>query len=412
MNIPNEDQIQIDRRKFITSIGLAGVITGLSPLEVFSEPKPLLKAAPGNMKCKPYLQAAKTDAMTVRWITDAPCHSWVEYGESRENLHLKAQQIEEGMVQVDNTIHAIILSDLLPGKTYYYRAVSRKTESMVRKKQAFAETVYSDVYLFTTPSENEHIASIEFLVFNDIHDRPESFATLMQYQGAGKKDFVFLNGDMFNSQENEDQIIKHLIDPLTSLFATSTPFLFGRGNHETHGGYARQLGDYFDGRKNKYYYAFQYGPMYALVLDSGETKSDLDPANAGVVDFDAYREKQAQWLEKEVQKSAFKKASYRVVFVHIPAYYLGAEAGAHASDQYNKIWGPIFNSSKIDLMLCGHTHKHGVHPAVPGEHNYPIVIGGGPKDGKRTIINIKVTKKSLNLKMTNDLGKVVGTLEL
>jgi acid phosphatase type 7 len=232
----------------------------------------------------------------------------------------------------------------------------------------------------------------------------------MKHQSPGKKDFAILNGDILSKTENEDQIINHLINPLTDLFATTAPFMFGRGNHETWGADSRNLRNYFDGRENKFYYSFQYGPMYGIVMDSGETKADTDPANGGIVDFDDYRETQGKWLAKEVQKEAFKKAKYKIVFIHIPPYYLAEEA--HAPNQYNKLWGPIFNASKIDLMLCGHTHRYGIHQPTAGRHNYPIVIGGGPTDGKRTMIDIKVTKQSLNLKMRDDSGNIVGTLKL
>ena len=319
----------------------------------------------------------------------------------------RLKQTEDGMVQVDNTVHAITLLNLLPGKTYYYRAVSRKTENMERKRQSFGEPDYSEVYSFTTLSKD--MDSVEFVVFNDLHDRPESFAALIK-QSPGKKDFVLLNGDILSKVEDENQIVDHLINPLTDLSTTTIPFFFTRGNHETWGTYSRELGKYVDGGENKYYYSFQYGPMYGIVLDSGETKSDEDPVNGGIIDFDAYREQQGRWLEKEVQKKSFKKAKYKVVFMHIPAYYLGGDA--HASEHYNEIWGPILNVSKIDLMLCGHTHKSGIHQSVKGQHEYPIVIGGGPKDGNRTIIDIKITGQTLNLKMIDDRGETLGTLNL
>ena len=41
-------------------------------------------------------------------------------------------------------------------------------------------------------------------------------------------------------------------------------------------------------------------------------------------------------------------------------------------------------------------------------HNYPIVIGGGPLEGNRTLIKLRANKKELNLKMVRDDGEVVG----
>lgn len=397
----------LNRRKFVSSLGLLGTAASFSPLAAFAESKPLSTES-GVMKCKPYLQAAHANGITVRWITNEPCYSWVEYGEAADRLNLKGRQIADGMVQVENTIHAISLTNLKPGTSYFYRAVSQKPKSLERRSIAFDTPVSTPIYSFTTPLANK--ADVNFLVFNDIHDRPESFTVLMKYQGEGKKDFVLLNGDMFNTQNDENQIVENLLNPLSNLFSTNTPFIFARGNHETHGKFARSVGNYFDGRENKYYYSFSCGPMYAIVLDSGDTKSDQEAVNGGITDFDAYREKQAVWLAQEVKKPAFINAKFKVVFIHIPPFYIDEDA--HASNQYGKIWLPILNASKIDLMLCGHTHKYGIHPPVAGKHNFPIVIGGGPKDGKRTIIQVTANQQTLNLKMTDDSGKVVGTLKV
>jgi Icc-related predicted phosphoesterase len=398
----------MNRRKFVASFGLLGAVSAINPLTTLSKTIKSTQDPSVIMKCKPYLQAVQSNRVTVRWITHLPSHSWVEYGENHDNLNHKAQETEEGLIMVENRIHGVTLSNLLPGKRYFYRVVSRKTESVERKHQSFGEPVYSEIYSFTTLSKN--IENVGFIVFNDVHDRPESFATLMNFQSPGKTDFVVLNGDTLSKIDNEDQIVNHLINPLTDLFATTAPFMFGRGNHETWGANSRNLRNYFDGRENKFYYSFEYGPLFGIVMDSGETKADNDPVNGGIVDFDDYREEQGKWLAKEVQKEAFKKAKYKIVFIHIPPYYLSDEA--HASSQYNKLWGPIFNTSKIDLMICGHTHRHGIHQPVADQHNYPIVIGGGPADGKRTMIDVKVSRHSLNLRMTDDSGRIIGTLKL
>src|SRR5690606_34738759 len=103
-------------------------------------------------------------------------------------------------------------------------------------------------------------------------------------------------------------------------------------------------------------------------------------------------------------------AKFKVVFVHVPPFY--AKRELHAAHHCHKVWGSILNEAGVDLMICGHTHRHGVHPAVPGTHNYPIVIGGAPNDGRRTIMNVKVDQSRLDLKMTDDMGQVVGALEL
>lgn len=401
----------INRRKFVASLGLLGTAAGLKPLSVFALPVKETAKAGEIMKCRPYLQALQQDSVIVRWITNDKCYSWVEYGETETQLNRKAHRVEEGLVEANNTLHAIHLKSLKPGTTYYYRVASKEINQFGGNKITYGETHQSNVYSFATPREQKQIDSTEFLVLNDIHDRPESFARLMQYGGEGKKDFVFLNGDMFNSLKDEEQVVDHLLQPLAGLFASEVPFIFSRGNHEARGAFARQMTGYFDGKEHKFYYSFQYGPMYAIVLDSGEDKEDEHVEYGGLVDFDAYRLKQKEWLQQEVKKKEFRNAKYKVVFIHIPLYYTKNEQ-AHGTAHCREVFGPVLNDANIDLMISGHTHVHGIHPPVKGKHNYPLVIGGGPVDGRRTIMNVKVNQKALHLRMMDDSGKMVGELNL
>lgn len=145
------------------------------------------------------------------------------------------------------------------------------------------------------------------------------------------------------------------------------------------------------------------------VLDTGEDKEDAHPVYAGIVDFDHYREMQAQWLKEVVKTPEFRKAKFRVVMMHIPHYYSG---DWHGPMECRKHFGPVFEEHKIDLFLAGHTHTFGIHLPVPGQHSYPIVIGGGPRDGNRTLIKVKADEKELHLVMLKDDGTEVGKVDL
>jgi hypothetical protein len=73
-----------------------------------------------------------------------------------------------------------------------------------------------------------------------------------------------------------------------------------------------------------------------------------------------------------------------------------------------ELFGPLFNQYKIDILISGHTHKYGVHEPEPGNHNFPIIIGGGPKNGNRTLIKLKADEQTLDLQMLRDDGVQVG----
>src|SRR5690606_6144550 len=152
--------------------------------------------------------------------------------------------------------------------------------------------------------------------------RPNTFKDLITLQKESY-DFVVFNGDTFNYQTGEQQIINHLINPISKLFATEKPFIMVRGNHETRGEYARAFKDYFVYPQDEYYFNFQQGSVHFIVLDTGEDKPDNDPAYAGIVNFDSFREKQAIWLEDVLKRKASKKSPFNVVFMHIPTYHSG-----------------------------------------------------------------------------------------
>ncbi|HXI00819.1 MAG TPA: metallophosphoesterase family protein [Sphingobacteriaceae bacterium] len=396
----------VTRRNFISAMGLLG-LAGACPLPTLASTEELRSEGKTILKAGPYLQAAGHDQITVRWLTNTTCYSWVEYGESSDNLDKKTHKVNAGLIEAYNTNNIIKIKKLLPGKSYHYRICSRVILDFIPNKIVYGDTYTSPVYSFTTPAVKAD--KVEFLVFNDIHDRPESFGDLMRYHGKATGDFVFLNGDMFNYQTDENQLVDHLLKPLTHLFASTTPFILSRGNHETRGKFARQLNNYFDGGRNSYYYSFQQGPAYIIVLDSGEDKKDDVIVYGGIVDFDAYRMEQKEWLEEEFKKKEFRKAKYKIVFSHIPLYYSGNGYGTLHCREH---WGPILNKAKIDLLISGHTHKYGIHPVVEGQHNYPIVIGGGPSNGKRTVMNVKADQNTLKLEMFDDGGKMVGSLNL
>lgn len=394
-----------NRRNFLSALGILG-FAGALPIPTLADPKEPKQDIGAILKAGPYLQAAYHDKITIRWITHVPCYSWVEYGEVPDKLDCKTHTLKDGLVTAYNTNNAVKVENLLPGKNYHYRVCSREILDFIPNKIVYGATFASPVSAFKTSVSNAD--KVEFVVLNDIHDRPESFEVLMKYQGDTRKDFVFLNGDMFNFQTDEDQLVNHLINPLGNIFAANTPFILSRGNHEARGKFARHLCDYFDGGKERYYYSFKHGPVYAIVLDSGEDKGDEVAVYGGIVDFDAYRLAQLEWLKEEVQRKEFRKAKFKIVFSHIPTYYSGS---GHGTLHCREHWGPVLNKAKIDLMISGHTHKYGIHPAVKGQHDYPIVIGGGPANGKRTIMNVKVNHKVLNLRMFDDSGKLVGSLD-
>mgnify|MGYP003885838913 CR=1 FL=1 len=396
------------RRAFMANIGKAGIfgtlaaaIPGRSLAAEIAEMAALPEAGHIFLS-KPYLQAPQPDSMTIMWITNELCYSWVEYNKPGQ-LPQKAHESHFGLVNAYNRVNKVTLRNLKPGTEYEYRVFSRQILEFKPYKITYGETISSEPTRFRTPDPKA--LQVSWLVMNDIHDRPGSFADLMKINGDKPFDYVFLNGDMFDFQTGEKQLLDHLINPCGELFSTHKPFLFVRGNHETRGNFAREIGDYFANPYQPNYFAFSWGPVFHIALDTGEDKPDTEPVYGGIVDFDAYREEQAAWLEQQLKSPAFRKARYKVVSMHIPPLY---SDDWHGTRHCNKLFVPLFNKYKIDLLVCGHTHRFALHDRKKGVNEFPIMIGGGPKAGIRTLIRIDAGPERLEASMFKDDGSRVG----
>ncbi|WP_246859477.1 metallophosphoesterase family protein [Spirosoma sp. KCTC 42546] len=395
-----------DRRLFLEKMAQLGTLS-LMPIAPSLADNAV--AAPVEEKnhfvAGPYLQHIGTHEVTIMWITHKNCFSWVEYGAGTYTSK-REFGYNNGLIEANNRINKITLSGLDPGTDHKYKIVSTEILGYKGSKVEFGETISSPLYGFKTPAENEE--EFRMVVFNDIHDRPQIIPQLLYRHGyTGNKrdyDFVVFNGDCFDWVTEESQVVDHLIKPSVDIFAAELPFILTQGNHECRGSFSRHLPAYFAYPDEKYYYAFTRGPVRFVILDSGEDKGDDSVEYGGLSAFDRYRETQKKWLEKEIDSAEFKKAPFRIVLIHISPYHSG---DWHGPMHGREVFGPLLNKAKIDLQISGHTHRYGTHDP-DAMHNYPIVIGGGPLEGNRTLIKLHATAKELNLKMIRDDGEVVS----
>ncbi len=392
------------RREFLAKFGT------VSALGLFPATTPLpATITPLRIEAGPYLQNVHADAATIMWITNQPCFSWVEYGDGN-HLHQKLFDYKNGLIQANNRINKIKLKGIKPGTTHKYRIVSTPVLEVKGSQFHFGEPFVSTIYTFATPKEQED--SFKMVVFNDHHERPQTIPELLYrfaYKGNEKDfDLVVFNGDVFDNAESEKQLIEQFLRPCVDIFAKEIPFLFVQGNHEVRGAFARNIPDYFSFVDEKFYHAYTRGPMRIIVLDGGEDKTDDNWEYKGLAAFDPYREEQREWLAAEINSEAYKNAPFRVVLIHIPPWHSG---DWHGPKHCREMFGDLLNQGKVDLLLSGHTHRYGTYPP-DSSHNFPIMIGGGPIAGNRTLIMVEANGQTLNAKMIRDDGKVLSDLAI
>jgi len=358
----------------------------------------------------PYLLDPAENAMTVVWFTNKKSVSWVEYSDDKSfgtfptwgGYPKIAKSSNNGLIDANTKQHSIRIKNLEKGTTYKYRIVSKEILKFDPYEVLYGNSVVGEIHEFETlDSEKE---SFLFGAVTDVHERGSELDRLMQNSDVNTIDLMFYTGDILNWIGHENRIFNGFLDVSVKHFASEKPLVFIRGNHETRGPNARNLISYFPHSNGKLYYSFRQGNVFFIILDAGEDKPDSHPVYAGLVDFDAYRDEQAQWLQKVVEREGFKQSLYKVVLIHIPLF---SGSTKHGATDITKKFGPILNEAGIDLMISGHHHRFAVIKNDEKGNRFPIVILG-----QDMFLKTDVSKERLSITVTNKEGTVVDSFDV
>lgn len=361
----------------------------------------------------PYIQALSQHEVTIIWITDKDAVSWVEIADdSKEHFYAREREKHVELIhgkRNTGTLHRVRVTGLSQGTTYRYRVVSKEIKVHEGYRVLYGSVVSTDVFKraplkFTTLDSQKQ--STSFRIVNDIHNKSQSLHDLLEDVSRTNTDFVVFNGDMISTVDSQRTIFNGFMDASIKLFASEVPIFYVRGNHELRGAFSNQLPDYFPAVSGKPYYTFRQGPVYFVVLDSGEDKPDSDIVYFDLNRFDAYRTEQMEWLNEVVKSDEFVNAPYRAVVIHVPPF--GSDWHG-ALDLQRKIL-PVLNRSKIDILFSAHLHTYKFFsPEEHNEINFPVIINDDEtyldvkadlnemiiqqKDKKRVVMNKHQIKK-------------------
>jgi len=358
------------------------------------------------MRTQPYLQNPSTDGMTVMWITNVPCRSWVEYGTDSTNMQ-RVRTFAEGEAIANNLINRIRIENLEAGKKYYYRAVSQEITLYRPYSKEFGDTVRTPVYSFTTWDDSKK--DFTAVIFNDIHDNYSLFDKLAAQVQNIDCDVVFYNGDCIADVQSESNAVRSISHYCENMNGSNVPSIFIRGNHETRGAYSMFLWNLLDKKGGVHSYnAFNLGDTRFVLLDCGEDKPDDHWVYYDMNDFTHYRQDQAEFLKKELASNEYKKAAKRVLIHHIPIYGRNLDAYNPCKD----LWEPVLSKSKFNISLNAHTHRYEYIPTGKNGNVYPVVIGGGNNEKSATVAILRKKGNSMTLTVLDAKGEEKRKLDL
>lgn len=389
--------MNFNRRRFLEALALAGIT--LPNIGVAKEKETENPEGDFSFIVPAYLQNQTEKGISIFTILSKPAIAWLEILDSAGNVQQTIHQSEDGMINANTDFFHFTVEEA--PRSFRYRIKAKEIQKFDPYKIVYAQEIETPIFKAKLAKNNQE--QIRCLVYNDVHEEKSSYRDLVPNHDISIYDFFVLNGDSFHYVTNQEDITEKLLKPI-EFFATEKPFIMNRGNHETRGSFARNFKRYFAYPNNKYYQAFKRGPIFWIMLDSGEDKPDSHEVYAGTVDYDNYRKEQAKWLETVLQSKERKSAQHTVVISHIPIFHSDEW---HGTLHNRECFHPLFQKYKIDAMVSGHTHQYGYYPADK-DHNYPVFIGGGPKAGKRTVIDISGSAKSLAIWMTRDDGTELG----
>jgi predicted phosphodiesterase len=367
---------------------------------------PLALSAQIKLVHGPYLQNVTDNQAVIVWQADKLSIGWVELAPDDGTTFYACERpkyFDTNIgVKVSSELHTVKLTGLKPGTSYRYRVFAKEILSHVNNKVHYGDVASTDVYSkeplkFTTLDKTKNETS--FVVLNDIHHREGLITTLLGFNDNKNADLVFFNGDMISILNKPEDIFEGFMDESIKEFAAEKSPYYVRGNHETRGTYATEIQKYFNPREPHLYYTLRQGPVYFILLDTGEDKPDSDIEYADIVDYDNYRTEQAEWLKTLKDDPDFKSARFHIVIEHMPT--VKSPDSWHGQNDCMDKFTPILNEMGIDLMIAGHLHADEYHEP-DATVKYPVLV-----NSNNGIVEAFVEGGSMKVAVRHKDGKVV-----
>ena len=322
----------------------------------------------------PYIQPGNAPSLNkeekvIIWHTDSVAATFkVEYGLKRsfdKTANVNATPLQLGTSKT--ILYRAVLPDLLFDKSYNYRV-------SLNGKQVGQS-------LFSTRSKK---AASKFVVFGDCGVGNAAQAQIAYQSFLEKPDFVLITGDNVYNRGQVSEYLGRYFPYYNSAAASpqtgaplmgSVPFYLAIGNHDVGGS---NLTTYPDGLAYYYYfdlplnapafprtvkpigtparidsfkkaaeprfpnmanYSFDYGNVHILCLDANPYVHPFDP-------------ELVSWIEADLKNS---NATWKLVAFHHPGFN---SSNAHYNAQWMRALSPVFEKSKVDMVLNGHVHNY------------------------------------------------------
>jgi len=286
--------------------------------------------------------------IALSWYTFSDTESMVIYGISSGSLNLTVNSPENVEQIKDTYIHHVVLSNLDPNTTYFYK-VGGSTSGL------------SPEYNFTTAPERNS-SSLHFIAYGDNRSNRDLrrlvnrlvIQNMSTYHSEPVR-FIMNMGDLVSSGD-EHELFNYFFDDCEMLFQT-IPILPIQGNHEFGDFGVSHYREQFvlpENGNDEWYWAIQNGMAFILGLDS---------ESHGVVPYDSQN---VPWIDSMLKFANNQStALWKFAFFHQPPFVSSSHM---PRTDIRESWSPVFDNNGVDIVFNGHCHLY--------ERSFPVSSNG------------------------------------
>ncbi|NVO09819.1 MAG: metallophosphoesterase [Bacteroidales bacterium] len=330
-------------------------------------------------------------------------------------IHLKKPMAVKVKVWMENGVkeftsnelkksHFIAINGLQSGKSYLYQVVCSKANAATNEKDPRFQ-------IRTSGKEGE---SFTFAVYGDPRPGDEGSSyyhkAIIDQAIMYEPQFCLVLGDMVDDGSNPLlwENFFRIESPIISKSAIYP--VLGDNDVEKGKGIYAQYFPMFD----KGYYNFSWNGIQFFALNTWDTKGKQPSSELDL------NSNQIKWFIAEMQKEEIKKAPYRIVFMHDPAYISRGRASEMLLDQ----WVPLFQQYNVDVVFASwHLYERlqykGVTYVISGGAGAEIIwMPANPAypsqvDAQRHhFCRVDVNSNSLTIKAIADDGTVLDSYSI
>ena len=292
----------------------------------------------------PYLSNPDNSSLCISWETAGKVPAYLEYkikDSSNESVRVNCSQLNGIMASENN--HFVKLDNLKPDTVYQYELYSLTPVTDVPQSTGIIRCFK------TAPLPEQDYA---FFCVTDIHSNAAFLTAALETEEAQKSAFHLLLGDNLSHAAGREALYTGIIDPIVAVNQkqkSDKPVVFVRGNHEQLGIFAKEYFTVMHHPSGRSWYAFSYGCVFFIILDSGDDKPD-GPGRPLFSNTQLLAEEK-EFLKSITDTPEYKNAAYRIAFIHIPPL-------TEDDVQYDMIQPLADAETPLTVMLSGHWHDY------------------------------------------------------